>query len=173
MARPIVIVHGWSDTAGSFTQLAVAMRQNLGAEVTTINLANWESMDDLVTYDDVVTRMNQAWADKGLPRTARSVDVIVHSTGSLVVRDWLVRFSGAGAKEGEVMPVYHFVMLAPANFGSPLAHKGTSLIGRVVKGWNSKQVFQVGALILKGLEVGSPYSWDMAMQDRFGAAELL
>ncbi len=60
-------------------------------------------------------------------------------------------------------------MLAPANFGSPLAHKGTSFIGRVIKGWNLNEFFQVGKLILKGLELGSSYSWDLAKKDRFGS----
>ena len=59
-------------------------------------------------------------------------------------------------------------MLAPANFGSPLAHKGRSLLGRVVKGWKNEKTFQTGTHVLKGLELASPYSWDLAMRDRLG-----
>lgn len=58
-------------------------------------------------------------------------------------------------------------MLAPANFGSPLAHKGRALYGRVIKGFNAKKRFQTGAHILRALEMASPYSWDLAQRDRF------
>ena len=173
---PIVIIHGWSDSSASFKPLADAIAAKLGRQVTTISLADWESMDDLVNYDDLVSRMDRAWTDAKLPRTPRSVDVIVHSTGALVLRDWLVRNFGvaaaapaAGPPAATPCPVYHLVMLAPANFGSPLAAKGTSFIGRVVKGWHGGEVFQVGALVLKGLELASTYTWNLARQDRFGS----
>ena len=53
----------------------------------------------------------------------------MHSTGALVVRDWLPRhFTPARA------PVKRLVMLAPAYFGSHLTHKGRSFTGRVYKG---------------------------------------
>ncbi|MGV8364783.1 alpha/beta hydrolase, partial [Pseudomonas aeruginosa] len=100
---------------------------------------------------------------QGLSRAPRTVDVVVHSTGALVLRDWLTRhFDPASA------PVKRFLMLAPANFGSPLAHKGRSFIGRVLKGWN-RFVGQTGTQVLKGLELGSPYSWQLAERDLFGA----
>ncbi|MEJ2043100.1 MAG: hypothetical protein P8X74_21930 [Reinekea sp.] len=38
------------------------------------------------------------------------------------------------------------MMIAPANFGSPLAHKGKSFIGRVTKGFNGSKVFETGIL---------------------------
>jgi hypothetical protein len=160
---PTVIIHGWSDHATSFVNLQKALEPlALGGPVTTISLAEWLSLDDLVTYDDLVTRMDAVWTSYGLPRDPRSVDVIVHSTGALLIRDWMTRFFAAGAA-----PVKHLVMLAPANFGSPLAHKGTSFIGRVIKGWNSPTAFQVGAMLLKGLELASPYTWGLANKDLF------
>jgi hypothetical protein len=66
-----------------------------------------------------------------------------------------------------MLPVKHLVMLAPANFGSPLADKGASFIGRVIKGWNSPKAFEVGAMLLKGLELASPYTWELAGKDLF------
>ena len=63
-------------------------------------------------------------------------------------------------------------MLAPANFGSPLAHKGRSFNGRFFKGFVRRQAgqdaFETGAQILKGLELASPYTWNLAEHDRFG-----
>lgn len=58
------------------------------------------------------------------------------------------------------------VMLAPANFGSPLAHRGKSFFGSFVKGkyeWGN--FMEVGRKILSGLELASPYQWQMAHQD--------
>lgn len=188
MPLPLVIIHGWSDQASSFNDLAAALATRCQVDVKTINLGQWESMDDLVTYDDLVARLDAAWNAAGLPRAAHSVDVIVHSTGSLLVRDWLVRYFTMGKVPDEgaglpspasrpplnptTPPIKHFVMLAPANFGSPLAAKGSTFIGRVVKGWSSGELFQVGAKLLKGLELASAYTWRLAEWDRFGPANV-
>jgi len=159
---PTVIIHGWSDHATSFVPLQQTLSQRLNAPVPMISLAEWLSMDDLVTFDDLVSRMDAAWTAYGLPRTPHSADVITHSTGALLIRHWMTEFFDAG-----LTPVKHLVMLAPANFGSPLAHKGTSFIGRVIKGWNSPTAFEVGAKLLKGLELASPYTWALANKDLF------
>ena len=169
MPRPIVIIHGWSDKSSSFRPLKRKLARALGRPVQLISLADYESRDDEVTFDDVVTAMDRAWTRKGLPRTRGSVDVVVHSTGGLVVRDWLIRNYQATSRTTDA-PIKRLVMLAPANFGSPLAHKGRSFFGRVVKGWDSKKMFQTGKQILKGLELASPYSWELALRDRFGSS---
>ncbi|MBG6597700.1 alpha/beta hydrolase [Pseudomonas aeruginosa] len=164
MPRSIVIVHGWSDDSKSFRRLAEQMEAWFGSAPTQICLADWISLQDDVTYADLAAALDRAWTAQGLSRAPRTGDVVVHSTGALVLRDWLTRhFDPASA------PVKRFLMLAPANFGSPLAHKGRSFIGRVLKGWN-RFVGQTGTQVLKGLELGSPYSWQLAERDLFGAA---
>ena len=167
-ARPIVILHGWSDVSASFGPLARLLQARLaGSEITIIHLADYISMEDEVRFDDIVSAMEVAWNRNGLPTEPGSVDAIVHSTGGLVIRDWLQRNFGP-----DDAPVKHLVMLAPANFGSPLAHMGRSLAGRIWKGFIVKKprggAFQTGARILKGLELASPYSWNLAERDRFG-----
>lgn len=163
MPRSIVIVHGWSDDSKSFRRLAEQLEAWFGSAPTQIRLADWISLQDDVTYADLAAALDRAWTAQGLSRAPRTVDVVVHSTGALVLRDWLTRhFDPASA------PVKRFLMLAPANFGSPLAHKGRSFIGRVLKGWN-RFVGQTGTQVLKGLELGSPYSWQLAERDLFGA----
>ncbi len=161
MAEPIVIVHGWSDESKSFSYLASFLKKQFQTEPVIIRLSDWISMNNDVTYSDISTAMQRAWAASGLPTSARSVNVIVHSTGALIVRDWMTKFYTP-----ENVPIKRLVMLAPANFGSPLAHKGRSFIGRAIKGWGQPD-FQTGTLILKGLELGSPYTYNLAELDLF------
>ena len=166
--RPVVLIHGWSATSEGLEPLAALVRAQLGTKISVVRLADYLSMEDEVRFDDLVSAMDRAWDTEGLPRTKGSVDALVHSTGGPVVRDWLDRNF-----EPDESPLMHLVMLAPANFGSPLAHKGRAFVARVLKGFIAKkpegEPFETGAQILKGLELASPYTWDLAHRDRFGA----
>lgn len=162
----LVIIHGWSDTYESFLALGNQLvARNIATDVTHIRLGDYVTLDDDVTFDDIVAALDAAWKKEQLPVAPGSVDVVVHSTGGLVIRHWLTTFHSPDSN-----PVKHLLMLAPANFGSPLAHKGRSYIGRVVKGFKSDKPFQTGTHILKGLELASPYSWQLALKDRFSGA---
>lgn len=162
MAHPIVIVHGWSDSHASFQKLREFLSQSLGVPATILKLGDWISLDDDVGYADIALALERAWHATGLPATPRAVDVVVHSTGALVVREWMTRFHTP-----ETVPVHRFLQLAPANFGSHLAHKGRSFIGRAVKGWRTG--FETGTRILRGLELASPYTRALADRDLFVA----
>lgn len=166
--RPLVILHGWSDTGDSFDALARHLAERLpNADISLVAIGDYMSMNDDVRFDDLQQAMERAWRDRKLPRTPGSVDAIVHSTGGLVIREWLDRNFAT-----DKSPIKHLVMLAPANFGSPLAHKGRSFLGRAVKGFFGRQkgqgLFNTGTHILSGLELASPFSWDLAVRDRFG-----
>src|SRR5450759_381910 len=161
MSEPTVIIHGWSDDSSSFNNLASFIKQKLNTPPIIIRLADWISMQDDVTYPDLVVAMQRAWVASGLLTGLRSVNVVVHSTGALVTRDWMTKYFTP-----ESVPIKRLLMLAPANFGSPLAHKGRSFIGRVIKGWGEPS-FQTGTQILKGLELGSPYTFNLAERDLF------
>ncbi len=113
---------------------------------------------------DLIRGLARAWKDRKLPTAAKGADVIIHSTGGLIIRDWMYSLYIAKDKKP---PVNNLVMLAPANFGSPLAHKGRAFYGRVLKGFNSARRFETGTQILKALEMASPYSWELAQNDRF------
>lgn len=157
-SKPLVILHGWSDSAESFRPLARFFEREGGRDVALIRLGDWLSLNDEVTYLDLATAMQEAWRSRRLPTSRRSVDVVVHSNGALVVRQWLTLLHAPDDN-----PVDHLLMLAPANYGSPLAHKGRAFYGRIIKGWRTG--FQTGTWLLNGMELGSAYTFDLAEAD--------
>ena len=162
--KPLLIIHGWSDEADSFVALATALEMASERSVLSVYLGNYVSLDDDVRMKDLVNGLQRAWTQQKLPTATKSIDVIIHSTGGLIIRDWMAtHYIAKGLKP----PVNNLLMLAPANFGSPLAHKGRALYGRVIKGFNAKKRFQTGTHILKALEMASPYTWDLSQRDRF------
>ncbi|MFN3816216.1 esterase/lipase family protein [Brevundimonas sp.] len=165
MPAQIAIVHGWSDSSRSFHNLRRFLEAN-GYEVAQIWLGDYISMDDDVRVEDVAKRMQHVVQDAiREKRLTRPFDLIVHSTGGLVAREWLATCYPTG----EDAPVKRLVMLAPANFGSKLAAMGKSMIGRVAKGWNNW--FQTGEEMLRSLELASPYQWNLARRDLFDVEE--
>jgi pimeloyl-ACP methyl ester carboxylesterase len=160
--NPLVIIHGWSDNSTSFKQIAKVLTKQLNYPIHNLNLADFISMDDEITFDDLISAMMRAWRRHKLPEKPGSVDVIVHSTGGLIIRNWLSHYYTP-----DTAPVKRLLMLAPANFGSPLARCGQAFYSRIIKGFNSKKMFQVGKKILQGLELASHYTWRLAMHDRF------
>lgn len=159
----LVILHGWSDTAKSFQRLGRRLvEEGLATGVTHVRLGDYVSMDDHVGFEDLSEALQAAWKKEGLSTAVRTVDVVVHSTGALVIRHWMTKYF-----KPQTNPIRRLLMLAPANFGSPLAHKGRSFIGRIVKGYDSDRPFETGERILKGLELASPFSWELAEKDRF------
>ncbi len=165
MKEALVIIHGWSDNSRSFKRLGNALVEaGVAKQVAHVRLGDYISLDDDVTFDDLTYALQKAWEGQHLPTEARSVDVVIHSTGGLVIRHWMTTFF-----RPETNPIHHLLMLAPANFGSPLAHKGRSFVGRIVKGFKSDRLFQTGTHILKGLELASPFTWALADKDRFSS----
>lgn len=155
----IAILHGWSDKGDSFKHLRDFLGQN-GFNVQDVFLGNYISMDDDVRVEDVAKRMDvviQAMIEAGT--LSQTFDLIVHSTGALVARQWMADLHAAGRK----VPVRRFVMLAPANFGSRLAAVGKSMIGRLTKGLGNR--LETGEEMLRALELASPYQWKLSQQD--------
>lgn len=131
-----------------------------GYETQDMYLGGYPSMDDVVRIEDSARRLRgvvaEMQADGRLPDRFH---LIVHSTGALVARRWLADAHPEGGA-----PVANLLMLAPANFGSPLAGFGRSMLARIVKGW--RRGFQTGTEFLHGLELGSQFQEDLALSDR-------
>lgn len=163
----LIIIHGWSDSYTSFKTLSAKLASpepdGISADIRHVRLGDYVSLDDQVNYEDLAEAMERAWVKQEFPKDPHSVDVVIHSTGGLVIRHWLTRYYTP-----ETAPVKRLLMLAPANFGSPLAHTGRSMIGRALKGWKGTRLFETGSYILKGLEIASSYSWHLADKDLFG-----
>jgi hypothetical protein len=178
-ARKLIVVHGWSDSGSGFFHLIETLKKqtDLEQEIIDINLTDYISMSDEVTYDDLVDQFQILWSKKGLSTSAFSVDAIVHSTGALLIRAWLTRYYTP-----ENAPIKRLLMLAPANFGSYLASMGQSVFGRIgsifrggtlTEAEKERRKYinitlkgkETGKFILRGLEMASPYTWNLAKKD--------
>ncbi|MDP2133570.1 MAG: hypothetical protein Q8J99_08180 [Sulfuritalea sp.] len=160
MARQVLIVHGWSDTSDSFLPLARFLAGH-GFEAKTLWLGDYISMEDDIRVQDVAIRMAEVIDQRiAAGELDSSFDVIVHSTGGLVVRAWMTtRYKSDIAR----CPMQRLLMLAPANYGSKLAAIGKSMLGRLVKGF--RHGFHTGTSMLNDLELASPFQWELAQRD--------
>lgn len=170
MDQVVLIVHGWSDCSGSFKGVKQFLKGRLG-KVSSIYFGDYASREDSLTFSDVTDGLNDEMIRRGfIGRDGKALvelNVVVHSTGGLVIRDWIARYYGEGSgRKITDCPVKRLVMLAPANFGSPLAHRGKSFLGQLFKGrWKLGDFLEVGRNLLEGLELGSPYQWKLAHRD--------
>ena len=164
--RQVLVIHGWSDDSGSFKPLGEKLR-SAGFDALDVWLADYVSMDDDVTVTDASKRMEEVvGALVAAGKISVPFDMVVHSTGGLVARNWLVMFDCARKARW----LKRLVMLAPANYGSALAAKGKSFIGRVTKGISNG--FSTGTQMLNALELGSPFQWGLALSDVLGTEGL-
>jgi len=158
----VLIVHGWSDKSSSFKPLAEFLKKN-GYEAIPLWLSDYISLEDDVRVEDVGKRMDEVVNEMlASGELKKPFDIIVHSTGGLVAREWI---SAHYANDIGKCPARRLLMLAPANFGSRLAALGKSMLGRVLKGWDNW--LHTGTEMLNALELGSPYQWDLAQRDLF------
>ena len=163
MPRPLLLIHGYSDTAKGFRKW-VSIFKARGYDVKTIRVSNYKSLTNELTIKDVAEGLERALRiDAGLS-VDEPFDAVVHSTGGLVIRSWLV------GRPDRRRRLKNLVMLAPANFGSPMAHKGRSTLGAMFKGNNDfgPDFMEAGDQILAELELGSSFSWNLAHEDLLG-----
>jgi hypothetical protein len=168
MAKTLII-HGWSDCSESFKDLKAMLVRNKVAAPNDIYFVDYESREDSLDFNEISRAFHNRLIQRGLITdkggTIEELNIIVHSTGGLVVRDWIRKYY---SKDPAACPVRRIVMLAPASFGSPLAHRGKSFLGSLVKGrWKVGDLLEVGQQILNGLELASPFQWELAHQDLF------
>src|SRR5687767_4738191 len=159
--RPIVLVHGYSDAAPSFGKWRDALTSR-GYDAKTIHLGNYVSLSNEITIKDIAEGFDRALRISSLGDD-QPFDAIVHSTGMLVVREWLAGTIGSGDSTDLMQKrqrrLKHLIGLAPATFGSPLAHKGRSWLGAIFKGGKQPgpDFLEAGNLDRKSIRLNSSH----------------
>jgi pimeloyl-ACP methyl ester carboxylesterase len=167
MARhPLVLIHGYSDQGESFHAWENALEAR-GYDVTTIHTCTYRTLTNEVTIKDIAEGFDRALRIRTGLNAEEPFDAIVHSTGMLVIRAWLTNYGNGGRRRR----LKRLIGLAPATFGSPLAHKGRSWLGSIFKGnrETGPDFLESGDRVLDGLELGSRFTWDLAHLDLIGA----
>ena len=154
--EPILLIHGYSaespdislpSVVTEYGSLPARLQAKYGTpNVIEIDLSRYISLDDGVTIDDISRALNRALIRDFPYLLNRRFNVIIHSTGALVIRNWMRLFSPKPS------PVLNIVYLAGANFGSGWAHLGQ---GQLAK-WG-RYVFEHGAE--RGLKVLDALEW--------------
>lgn len=157
---PVLLIHGYSDDGDSFRPWCERLGR-AGFDARLLRVATWTSLANELSLADVAEGFARALRIEAGLEADEPFSVIAHSTGSLVVRAWL---AGDPARRRRLK---NFIGLAPANFGSPLAHKGRSFIGALAKGNREfgEDFLEVGDRVLDALELGSRHTWDLAHRD--------
>lgn len=167
MALPVVLIHGYS-SEGSTDGLAISNRADVepmydrlvtdleamapGLTVIPINLSRWISLDDGISVEDVSYAMDRALRANG-NLLGTGFNAIIHSTGALVARNWIRRFTVPGN-----CPLKRLIHLAGANFGSGWATVGETLLAKFAR---FVQGSEQGLASLRDLELGSSWAIDL------------
>ena len=166
-----LLIHGYSASGAEFQGWKDALGK-AGIDTATIEIGNYVSLNNEITIKDLGEAFDRAlrltkWS-AGSKDDSWTFDAIVHSTGMLVVRQWLTSDPfGRDDPRSRVRRLKHLVGLAPATFGSPQGKKGRSWLGALVKGNRDfgPDFMNAGDMVLDGLELGSKYTWDLAQKD--------
>ena len=159
LSNKVALIHGYSDQGKSFEAWAGKLRDR-GVDAGLINICNYISLNNEITIPDIAEGLHRAMTDLGW-KDDEPYDAVVHSTGMLVIRAFLCNDALRPQN------LRHLVGLAPATWGSPLAHEGRSFLGALFKGDHQlgPDFLNAGDLILDGLELGSEFTWNLAHRD--------
>ena len=163
MPNPLILIHGYSDKGDSFKTWKKKLIAKGLYKSSEVQICSYRSLTNEVTIKDIAEGFDRALKiNMNLPPD-QPFDAIVHSTGMLVLRSWLTVY-------GRHERVKRIIAIAPASFGSPLAHKGRSWIGAIFKGNREAgpDFMEAGDLVLDGLELASRFTWDLAHKDLLG-----
>lgn len=173
MARPLLLIHGYSATGMDLEPLKAMLAQRMAAknqQVVDLNVGNYVSLNNEITIKDIGEGLERAIEHSEKLKGVDQFDAIVHSTGMLVVRSWLANHPAGPGGNPRLKRLKHLIGLAPATWGSPQAHKGRTWLGALVKGSKTPgpDFLNAGDLVLDGLELGSAFTWDLAHRDLLG-----
>jgi pimeloyl-ACP methyl ester carboxylesterase len=176
MQRPIVFIHGYSADGAAFDPLRDALvkyckdEKKVDLDPADIDICTYVSLNNEVTITDIAEGLDRAIRNHPKLSAGQEFDVVVHSTGMLVIRSWLVNKGSPALAAERLGRVKHLIGIAPATWGSPQASQGRTFLGALVKG-NRKigpDFLNAGDHVLQGLELGSAFTWYLAHQDLLG-----
>ena len=159
--KPILLIHGYSSEGKNVSVDAIygtlpdQLKERFGKDkVKDLNLSRWISLNDGISLNDVSLAMDRALKARFPKLLSEGFHVIIHSTGALVVRNWIRNYSQKPS------PIENLVHLAGAHFGSGLAHVGRGQLAR----WARLLALHTGSgtQILDELLFGSWKSLDLA-----------
>jgi hypothetical protein len=161
--HPTLLIHGYSaegksskyeDMKKIYGDLPEALRKMFGKEnIKELDFSRYLSLHDGITIDDISNALDYALRHEYPHLLQKQFNVIIHSTGALVIRNWIRKFSTKPS------PIKNLIHLAGANFGSGWAHIGQ---GQIAK-WG-RAIFEGadrGLRVLDALELGSSWTLDM------------
>src|SRR6186713_3221681 len=114
MASKLLIVHGYSDGSTSFFALGDFLIERGVYNANDVSYLDYSSMDDEATFKDFADKLD---ADHRSRLNGERVDVICHSTGSLVVRAWLALHAERNRRRrlDEDCPIDRLLCFEPAS----------------------------------------------------------
>lgn len=162
--EPIVLIHGYSSESRGSQQSDVAeiygslahdlTRPPLDTPVVPVNVSRYITLDDSISVDDITLAFDRVLKTQHPELLESGFNAIVHSTGALVMRNWIRRFSP------QPSPVKRIIHLAGANFGSGWAHIGESLLVKWLR-FIGQEGAERGLAVLEALELGSSWTLDL------------
>jgi hypothetical protein len=151
--QKVFFVHGWSVRSTQTYQALHLKLAEYGFDLQNIHLGRYVSLEDKIEICDISKAFHHA-VDKELGGDwNKPFNIITHSTGGLVIKDWLVRYYIG--KYALNKPAQNIVHLAAPHFGSRLAHHGRSMLGQVM------ELGETGKKVLNALELASDFNWDV------------
>jgi hypothetical protein len=174
MADYLFIIPGYSDEDFSFLPLRNLLIQQGLYQEQNIRSIEYASLNDQADFRDFADKLDEIYEKD---RAGTRIDVLAHSTGSLVVRAWLYlrRMRQRIRNQTPDVPVEHLFLFAPANFGSDLAKLGQSPLNALKVTFTklnrnatligNQNAFETGRKVLQGLEPASPIQWQLSMSD--------
>ncbi len=166
-----LLIHGYSADATAL-QLWKQKLEDAKIPTLSIDVGNYITLNNEVTIKDLGEAFDRAlrhspWGS-GSKDDQWTFDAIVHSTGMLVLRQWLASDPyDRDDPRSRIKRLKHLVGLAPATFGSPQGKKGRSWLGSLIKGNRhlGPDFLNAGDQVLDGLELGSRFTWELAHKD--------
>src|SRR6476659_641312 len=114
--KPVVLVHGYSAESPTADPTSIGniygtrpQRLRGSYDVIEVNLSRYVSLNDSVSVADIARGLNRALLEQHQTLLENGFNVVIHSTGALVIRTWIKLFSPKPS------PIHNLVYLAGAN----------------------------------------------------------